>query len=190
MDIIETKIPDVKVLVPRVFGDSRGFFKETWNRRELEKLGLDLSFVQDNFSRSCRNTLRGLHYQRERPQGKLVWVSLGEVLDVAVDIRPESATFGCWVSEVLSETNHRMMWVPPGFAHGFLVKSELADFQYKCTDFYAPEFERCIRWDDERLGIDWGGVAPGDLIISEKDARGRLFQDLFRPVIQRSDLER
>ncbi len=163
MDIIETKIPDVKVLVPpRVFGgDSRGgFFKETWNQRQLEKLGLNLSFVQDNFSRSCRNTLRGgLHYQCERPQGKLVWVSQGEVLDVAVDIRPDSTTFGQWVSEVLSDTNHRMMWIPPGFAHGFLVRSEQADFQYKCTDFYAPEFERCIRWDDETWVSTGGGVS-------------------------------
>lgn len=179
MDIIETKIPDVKVLVPRVFGDSRGFFKETWNQRQLEKLGLNLSFVQDNFSRSCRNTLRGLHYQCERPQGKLVWVSQGEVLDVAVDIRPDSTTFGQWVSEVLSDTNHRMMWIPPGFAHGFLVRSEQADFQYKCTDFYAPEFERCIRWDDENLGIDWGCVETSRLIISDKDAAGRPFRELF-----------
>lgn len=179
MDINETKIPDVKVLVPRVFGDSRGFFKETWNQRQLEKLGLNLSFVQDNFSRSCRNTLRGLHYQYERPQGKLVWVSQGEVLDVAVDLRPDSATFGQWVSEVLSDTNHRMMWIPPGFAHGFLVRSEQADFQYKCTDFYAPEFERCIRWDDENLGIDWGSVETRRLIISDKDAAGRPFRELF-----------
>ena len=179
MDINETKIPDVKVLVPRVFGDSRGFFKETWNQRQLEKLGLNLSFVQDNFSRSCRNTLRGLHYQYERPQGKLVWVSQGEVLDVAVDLRPDSATFGQWVSEALSDTNHRMMWIPPGFAHGFLVRSDQADFQYKCTDFYAPEFERCIRWDDEHLGIDWGDVETSQLIISEKDAAGRPFRELF-----------
>lgn len=179
MDINETRIPDVKVLVPRVFGDSRGFFKETWNQRQLEKLGLNLSFVQDNFSRSCRNTLRGLHYQYERPQGKLVWVSQGEVLDVAVDLRPDSATFGQWVSEVLSDTNHRMMWIPPGFAHGFLVRSDQADFQYKCTDFYAPEFERCIRWDDEHLGIDWGDVETSQLIISGKDAAGRPFRELF-----------
>lgn len=184
MDIIETAIPDVKVLIPQVFGDSRGYFKETWNQKTLEDLGLRLSFVQDNFSRSCRNTLRGLHYQCERPQGKLVWVSRGEVFDVAVDIRPGSSTFGCWVGEVLSEANHKMMWIPPGFAHGFLVRSDHADFQYKCTDFYAPEYERCIRWNDETLAIDWGIERLRDMIISEKDLKGLSFSDLFSDVSQ------
>jgi len=179
MELLETLIPDVKLLLPRVFGDSRGFFLETWNRRELERLGLEVDFVQDNFSRSGRHTLRGLHFQATKPQGKLVWVSRGEVFDVAVDVRKGSPTFGHWVGETLSDTNHRMLWIPPGFAHGFLVLSDEADFQYKCTEFYAPEDERCIRWDDEYLGIDWGAVGRENLVISEKDARGRGFRALF-----------
>ena len=145
-------IPDVLLLEPRVFGDERGFFLESFNRRLfVQATGLDPQFVQDNHSRSARNVLRGLHYQVVQPQGKLVRVVAGEVFDVAVDIRPGSPTFGRWVGEVLSESNKRQLWIPPGFAHGFLVLSEYADSLYKTTDYYAPEHERCIAWNDPDL---------------------------------------
>lgn len=175
MQLAETAIPEVLIIEPRVFGDARGFFMETWNARTFAEAGLDLQFVQDNHSRSAAGTLRGLHYQIRHPQGKLVRVTVGEVFDVAVDLRRGSATFGRWVGERLSAENKRMLWVPPGFAHGFLVFSEAAEFQYKCTDFYAPEHERCIRWDDPDLAIDWplpGGRVP---LVSEKDAAGAPF---------------
>lgn len=150
---------------------------ETWNRAKFQEAGLPTEFVQDNHSRSVQHTLRGLHYQVEHPQGKLVRVVKGQVLDVAVDLRKSSPTFGQWFSVVLSEENQRMFWVPPGFAHGFYVQSESADFVYKCTDIYAPEHERCLRYDDSTLNIDWGipsGVTP---IVSDKDAQGVLWQD-------------
>lgn len=172
MHLTQTAVPDVLLIEPRVFGDARGFFMETWNARTFAEAGLDLQFVQDNHSRSAAGTLRGLHYQIRQPQGKLVRVTVGEVFDVAVDLRRGSASFGRWVGERLSAENKRMLWVPPGFAHGFLVLSEAAEFQYKCTDFYAPEHERCIRWDDPDLAIDWplpGGREP---LVSEKDAAG------------------
>jgi|SRR5690554_1807208 len=172
MKITETKIPAVKLIEPKVFGDERGFFMETWNEKAFRDAGIDATFVQDNHSRSVKNTLRGLHYQIKQPQGKLVRVTRGEVFDVAVDLRVESPTFGQWVGEYLSEENHRMLWVPPRFAHGFLVVSDTVDFQYKCTDFYAPDHERCIIWNDEAINVDWGLSAQSKLIISQKDRQG------------------
>lgn len=169
MKIIETKIPAVKLIEPKVFGDERGFFMETWNEKAFREAGIDATFVQDNHSRSVKNTLRGLHYQIKQPQGKLVRVTCGEVFDVAVDLRTNSPTFGQWVGEYLSEENNRMLWLPPGFAHGFLVTSDTADFQYKCTDFYAPEYDRSIRWNDPGLDVNWNIANPGDLLLSGKD---------------------
>lgn len=156
MNVIPTELPDVLLLEPRVFGDERGFFFESFNARAFaEATGLTREFVQDNHSRSVRGVLRGLHYQISQPQGKLVRVVAGEVFDVAVDLRRGSPTFGRWAGVNLSADNKRMMWVPEGFAHGFLVLSESAEFLYKTTDYYAPEHERCIRWDDPQLGIGW-----------------------------------
>lgn len=172
MKITPTKIPDVKLIEPKVFGDARGFFMETWNEKVFHEAGIDTKFVQDNHSRSVKNSLRGLHYQIKHPQGKLVRVTQGEVFDVAVDLRIDSETFGQWAGEYLSEENKRMLWVPPGFAHGFLVTSDTADFQYKCTDFYAPEYERCIAWDDPDIGIDWGVKDINAFILSDKDRKG------------------
>ncbi len=176
MEFIRTGIPDVVAVDPRVFGDERGFFMETWQRRTFADNGIDYDFVQDNHSRSGRGILRGLHYQIQNPQGKLVRVIHGEVYDVAVDIRKGSPWFGKWVGVVLSAENKRMLWVPPGFAHGFYVLSEQAEFVYKCTDFYAPEHERSIIWNDPSLAIDWplGGSSPS---LSEKDGNGSLFAD-------------
>lgn len=171
-------IPDVLLIEPKVFGDARGFFFESFNQRAfVEATGLDVSFVQDNHSRSARNVLRGLHYQlAPRAQGKLVRVVAGEVFDVAVDIRPESPTFGRWVGQHLSAENKRQLWIPPGLAHGFVVISETAEFLYKTTDYWAPEFERCIRWDDPDLAIDW--PFDGAPLVSEKDALGANFSTL------------
>jgi dTDP-4-dehydrorhamnose 3,5-epimerase len=169
-----TAIADVLVVEPKVFGDQRGFFFESFNEEAfLEVTGVTTKFVQDNHSRSGKGVLRGLHYQIQQPQGKLVRVVSGEVLDVAVDIRRSSPTFGKAVSVLLSEENHKQLWIPPGFAHGFVVLSEIADFLYKTTDYYAPAFERCILWNDPTLGIDWQLTAPPTL--SSKDAAGLLF---------------
>jgi dTDP-4-dehydrorhamnose 3,5-epimerase len=168
MNVVPSAIPDVKLIEPRVFGDDRGFFFESFNRRALAPFGIDAEFVQDNHSRSARNVLRGLHYQIRQPQGKLVRVVAGEVLDVAVDLRRASPTFGRWVSFLLSAENKRMAWVPPGFAHGFLVRSDYAEFLYKTTDYYAPEHERAIRWNDADLAVDW--ELSGTPILSAKDA--------------------
>ncbi len=169
MKVRRTRIPEVLILEPNVFGDERGFFMESYNRRTwLEATGVSLEFVQDNHSRSSRGVLRGLHYQICQPQGKLVRVTAGEVFDVAVDLRRSSPTFGEWVGVQLSETNRRMFWVPPGFAHGFLVLSERADFLYKATAFYAPEHERTIRWNDPDIGIVWPQIKEPKL--SQKDA--------------------
>ena len=175
MKITPCVIPDVLLLEPRILGDDRGFFFESFNQRDFNQAtGLDLYFVQDNHSRSACNVLRGLHYQITQPQGKLVRVTVGEVFDVAVDIRRNSPTFGKWAGELLSASNKRQLWVPPGLAHGFLVLSESADFLYKTTDYYAPEHERCIAWNDPTLAIDWPlhGVAP---LLSGKDAAGKAF---------------
>jgi dTDP-4-dehydrorhamnose 3,5-epimerase len=175
MQFRPTRIPDVVVIEPQVFGDNRGFFMETWEARKFGKAGLGLTFVQDNHSRSVKGTLRGLHYQIRQPQGKLVRVIAGEVFDVAVDLRRSSPTFGQWVSERLSAENKKMLWVPPGFAHGFYVLSESAEFLYKCTDYYGPEHERTIRWNDPNLGIDWPLPPGGHPVLSAKDAAGKLF---------------
>ncbi len=172
MEFERLTIPDVVLLRPKVFGDPRGFFLESWNRKVFADAGLDLDFVQDNHSRSVRHTLRGLHYQMQHTQGKLVRVVSGAVFDVAVDLRRNSSTFRRWVGAELSEANNHMLWVPPGFAHGFLVLSESADFQYKCTDYYAPAHERTLLWNDPDIGIDWplpAGVAP---LLATKDAAG------------------
>ncbi|MFT3912888.1 MAG: dTDP-4-dehydrorhamnose 3,5-epimerase [Anaeromyxobacteraceae bacterium] len=183
MNVRRTAIPDVLVLEPKLFGDARGFFLESWNQRLFdEAVGRPVTFVQDNHSRSARGVLRGLHYQQPRPQGKLVRVVRGEVFDVAVDLRRGSATFGRWFGERLSAENRLQMWVPEGFAHGFLVLSDEAEFLYKTTDYYAPEHERCIRWDDPELAIAWpaGGPSP---VVSQRDAKGGSFRDavVFEP---------
>ncbi|GGM03131.1 dTDP-4-dehydrorhamnose 3,5-epimerase [Pseudomonas asuensis] len=178
MEVIDTIIADVKIIQPRVFGDSRGFFLETFQAdRYAEQAGITLPFVQDNHSRSTRGVLRGLHFQRSRPQGKLVRCVKGEVLDVAVDIRQDSPTFGRWVAEILSEDNKRQLWVPPGLAHGFVVLSETADFEYKCTDYYDPSDEGCLIWNDPDLGIDWKMSDPQ---LSAKDAQGLRLVELYK----------
>ena len=175
MNAQSTAIEGVFVLEPKVFGDARGFFMESYNRRAFrEATGLDIDFVQDNHSRSRKGVLRGLHYQIQQPQGKLVRVTSGAVFDVAVDIRRGSPTFGRWVGEELSADNHRQLWVPPGMAHGFVVLSESADFLYKTTDYYAPQFERSIAWNDPTIGIDWPLAAHGitEPLLSDKDRAG------------------
>jgi dTDP-4-dehydrorhamnose 3,5-epimerase len=172
MKATPTALPGVFVIEPTVFGDTRGFFFESFNERRLEAaLGRPLRFVQDNHSRSARGVLRGLHYQLPQPQGKLVRVVSGEVFDVAVDLRRGSPTCGRWLGELLSAENKRQLWIPEGFAHGFLVLSAEAEFLYKTTDYYAPEHERCIRWDDPALGIAWPSTG-GPPQVSAKDARG------------------
>jgi dTDP-4-dehydrorhamnose 3,5-epimerase len=170
MIVAPTAIPDVKLVEPKVFGDARGFFFESWNRRALAAAGIDVEFVQDNHSRSRRGVLRGLHYQVERPQGKLVRVVAGEVFDVAVDLRRSSPTFGRWVGVTLSADNRRMFWVPPGFAHGFVVLSESADFLYKTTEYWFPEHERTLLWNDPEVGIVW--PFDGAPTLAPKDAAG------------------
>lgn len=176
MQFIETAIPDVKVFKPRVFGDERGFFMESFNQRTFEELtGLKVNFVQDNHSRSAKNVLRGLHYQIQQAQGKLVRVVAGEVLDVAVDLRRHSHYFGQYVARRLSADNHEQMWIPAGFAHGFYVLSDYVEFLYKTTDYYAPEHERTIRWDDAVLAIDW--ALCGEPVVSEKDSKGSAFSN-------------
>lgn len=175
MKAVRLAIPDVILLEPKVFGDERGFFFESYNRHAfLEATGLDVSFVQDNHSRSTRGVLRGLHYQLPpKAQGKLVRVVVGEVFDVAVDIRKGSPTFGKWVGEVLSAENKRQMWIPPGFAHGFLTLSDAAEFLYKTTDYYSPEHERCLRWDDPGFAVQWPLHMPP--LVSRKDSQGMAF---------------
>ncbi|WP_066705810.1 dTDP-4-dehydrorhamnose 3,5-epimerase [Curvibacter delicatus] len=174
MKVVPTAIPEVLIIEPLVFGDSRGFFFESFNQRAFSQaVGQDVQFLQDNHSRSAHGVLRGLHYQLLRPQGKLVRVVRGAVFDVAVDIRRSSPTFGRWTGAMLTEDNCRQMWIPPGFAHGFLVTSESADFLYKTTDYYAPEHERCIIWNDAELAIEW--PVPMGLQLSEKDAMGCSF---------------
>ncbi|MEQ1590713.1 MAG: dTDP-4-dehydrorhamnose 3,5-epimerase [Gallionella sp.] len=172
MKIVPTSIPDVLIIEPKVFGDDRGFFYESFNRGKFAELtGLDVDFVQDNHSRSVKNVLRGLHYQIQHPQGKLVRVTRGSVLDIAVDIRKNSSTFGQHVAIELSAENKRMFWIPKGFAHGFVVFSETAEFLYKTTDYWFPEHERCLLWNDPALGIDWKLSVPPSL--SAKDIQGK-----------------
>jgi dTDP-4-dehydrorhamnose 3,5-epimerase len=173
MKFIDTALPGVIVIEPDVFGDHRGFFMETWHRSRFSDGGIDVDFVQDNHSRSLKHTLRGLHYQINRPQGKLVRVIAGEVFDVVVDIRRSSPCFGRWAGELLSADNRRMLWVPPGFAHGFLVTSDSAEVCYKCTDYYAPQFERSVLWNDADIDISWplqNGIPP---LLSDKDRNGQ-----------------
>ncbi|HRJ54336.1 MAG TPA: dTDP-4-dehydrorhamnose 3,5-epimerase [Candidatus Thiothrix moscowensis] len=177
MKLIDTRIPDVKIIEPAVFGDARGFFMESWHAGKFAELGLNLSFVQDNHSRSRQGILRGLHYQTEQAQGKLVRVTSGKVFDVAVDLRRSSPTFGQWVGAELSDENYHMLWVPPGFAHGFYVMSASAEFLYKCTDFYTPQHEHCIRWDDPTLAIDWPLANGQPPLVSGKDAQGKSWQE-------------
>lgn len=176
MKVIKTEIPDVLIIEPQIFGDERGFFFESYNETAfLEKAGISKRFVQDNHSRSAKNVLRGLHYQIKQPQGKLVRVVQGSVFDVAVDLRKSSKTFGQWVGARLSAENKQQLWIPPGFAHGFVVLSEYADFLYKTTDFYAPQHERCIIWNDPHIGIAW--QIQAEPILSGKDKAGKLLPD-------------
>lgn len=170
MKVISTSIPDVIIVEPQVFGDSRGFFFESFNQMNFSRAtGLDVEFVQDNHSRSTKGVLRGLHYQIRQPQGKLVRVVRGAVFDVAVDIRKSSPTFGRWVGVELTEDNYRQLWVPPGFAHGFYVLSDSADFLYKTTDYYVPDFERSLLWNDSGIAVSWPIEAGAQLLISAKD---------------------
>lgn len=173
MNIIPTSIPDVLLIEPKVFPDERGFFFESYQKEKFKQAGIDSDFVQDNHSKSCQATLRGLHYQIHQPQGKLVRVVAGEIFDVAVDIRRNSPTFGQWVGDYLSADNKRMLWVPAGFAHGFCVTSPEAEVLYKATDYYAPQWERCIIWNDPVVGIQWPLNSEGP-ILSAKDSKGKL----------------
>jgi len=176
MKVVPTALPEVLVIEPQVFGDARGFFFESFNRRAFrEATGLDVEFVQDNHSRSAKNVLRGLHYQIKQPQGKLVRCIAGEVFDVAVDLRRSSPTFGTWAGATLSAENKRMAWIPPGFGHGFLVLSEFAEFLYKTTDYYAPEHERSVAWNDPDIGIAW--PLAGEPVLSAKDKTGTRLRD-------------
>ncbi len=177
MKVISTALPDVVMLEPRLFGDDRGFFFESYSEREFQQLGLPTRFLQDNHSRSVHGVLRGIHYQLEQPQGKLVRVLVGEVFDVAVDLRRSSPTYGKWAGEFLNASNHRMLWIPPGFGHAFLVTSDMAEFAYKASELYAPRNERTLLWNDPNVGIDWplhllSTQAP---LLSVKDAAGSIF---------------
>jgi dTDP-4-dehydrorhamnose 3,5-epimerase len=175
MRALPTRLPEVLLIEPRVFGDSRGFFFESWNEREFERAGIRARFVQDNHSRSGKGVLRGLHYQVRQPQGKLLRVVEGEIFDVSVDVRRSSSTFGRWGAVRLSAQSKSMLWIPAGFAHGFYVLSEFADVLYKATDFYSPENERCIAWDDPDIGIEW--PLSGAPLLSPKDATGARLRD-------------
>ena len=177
MEFTPTRIADVVVIDPVVYEDARGFLMETWQAQKFAAAGIETGFVQDVHSRSSRDTIRGLHYQVEQAQGKLVRVITGEVFDVAVDVRRSSSTFGQWVGEVLSAGNRKLIWIPPGFAHGFMVTSEYADIEYRMTDYYAPEYERTIRWDDPDLGIDWPVRKGHEPVIADKDLAGRALQE-------------
>lgn len=175
MKVVETSLKDCVIIEPKVFGDERGFFLETFQAKRYADVGIDLPFVQDNYSRSQKNVLRGLHFQKTKPQGKLVHVKRGEVFDVAVDIRPDSSTYGQWEGVILSEENKKQLWVPPGFAHGFLVLTDTADFVYKCTDYYDPSDEGSIIWNDPDINIKWPIKDP---ILSEKDKIASNFASL------------
>ncbi|RRO08361.1 dTDP-4-dehydrorhamnose 3,5-epimerase [Pectobacterium aquaticum] len=178
MQVIDTIIHGAKIIQPKVFGDARGFFLETFEKRRYqEMLDIDVDFVQDNHSRSSKGVLRGLHFQKTKPQGKLVHVVRGEVFDVAVDIRPGSPTYGVWEGVILAEENKTQFWLPPGLAHGFVVLSDIADFEYKCTDYYDPSDEDCLLWNDPDLSIEWPISTPQ---LSEKDKLGKLLKDLAK----------
>ena len=170
MNVVDTELADAKIIEPKVFGDQRGFFLESFNKSVYDKAGLPTEFVQDNHSRSAKGVLRGLHFQLKKPQGKLVRVTRGEVFDVAVDLRKSSPDFGRWTGVVLSEENQKLFWVPPGFAHGFYVLSDIADFQYKCTEYYHPEFEHTLQWDDPAVGVQWPIIDGHTPVLSEKDS--------------------
>ncbi len=176
MNVTETDLPGVLLIEPRVFGDARGFFLETFSEQRYAEAGIAGPFIQDNWSHSCRGTLRGLHFQIQHPQGKLVHVMQGEIFDVAVDVRQDSPTFGQWVGVTLSAENKRQLWIPPGFAHGFAVLSETADFVYKCTDIYAPEYERTLLWNDETIAVEW--PIDAEPILSDTDRNGTAFDKL------------
>ncbi|MCP2233976.1 dTDP-4-dehydrorhamnose 3,5-epimerase [Erwinia aphidicola] len=177
MKVHNTSISGVKIIEPKVYGDERGFFFETFEKKRYsDMLEIDFDFVQDNSSRSCQNVLRGMHFQTSHPQGKLVRVVRGEVFDVAVDIRPDSKTFGEWYGVILNENNKKQFWIPPGLAHGFVVLSDVADFEYKCTDYYHPEFEASLIWNDLDVGIEWPCQAP---VLSAKDQSGKTLKQLF-----------
>jgi dTDP-4-dehydrorhamnose 3,5-epimerase len=180
MNIVDTAIPDVKIFEPKVFGDERGFFVETFRQSHFDDLGLDLQFLQDNHSSSTKGVLRGLHYQTKDAQGKLVRVIEGEVYDVAVDIRKGSETFGRYVGVNLSAENKKIFWVPPGFAHGFLVLSETAQFVYKCTNYYNPEYEQTLRWDDSDVDIPWPVESGIEIVMSDKDSVGLSLKEIGR----------
>lgn len=180
MNVQSLRIPELKLIEPDVFGDQRGYFMEVWQARRFAEAGLDMDFVQDNRSRSVRGILRGLHYQIRQPQGKLVSVVRGEVFDVAVDMRHSSPSFGRWVGVSLSDVNKYMLWIPPGFAHGFYVVSDVADLEYKCTDYYAPEHERTVLWNDADLDIDWPLISGEAPQVSHKDAAGIALQQAER----------
>jgi dTDP-4-dehydrorhamnose 3,5-epimerase len=175
MKFTRTRLADVVIVEPRAFEDARGFFMETWEARKFADGGIAAPFVQDNHSSSRQWVLRGLHYQIHQPQGKLVRVTQGAVFDVAVDLRRSSRTYGQWVGEYLSDSNRKMLWVPPGFAHGFLVMSERVEFMYKCTDYYAPEHERALLWNDPEVGIEWPLPAGVEPIVSDKDRKASSF---------------
>lgn len=178
MKVIDTAIHDVKIIEPKVFGDERGFFLETFEKKRYqEMLNISLDFVQDNHSRSTKDVLRGLHFQKINPQGKLVRVVSGAVFDVAVDIRPDSKTYGKWVGVELSAENKNQLWIPPGLAHSFCVLTDTADFEYKCTDYYYPEHEGCLLWNDETVGIEWPVINPK---LSEKDKKGLTLANLYK----------
>lgn len=178
MNVIDTKIKDVKIIEPNVFGDRRGFFLETFEKKRYqEMLEIDFDFVQDNHSRSVKGVLRGLHFQKNNPQGKLVRVVRGEVYDVAVDIRKNSPTYGKWEAVILNEDNKRQFWIPPGLAHGFLVLSDVVDLEYKCTSYYDPESEDCVIWNDKDIAVKWPELDV-NLILSEKDMIGKKFREL------------
>lgn len=181
MEVVKTPIEGVLLIKPKVFGDNRGYFVETWQKKRYEEAGIDFPFVQDNHSKSTKGILRGLHFQKNHPQGKLVMVSLGEVFDVAVDIRKDSPTFGKWFGAILSDKNQHQLWIPPGMAHGFVVLSDVAHFHYKCTDYYHPDDEGSIKWDDPEIGIDW----PIDFepLVSAKDGVAHSFNDLKKSLL-------
>lgn len=178
MEFEPTRIPEVVLIKPRVFGDARGYFLETWQEKKFAEAGIPARFVQDNHSHSSRHILRGMHYQIQQTQGKLVRVTRGAVFDVAVDVRRSSPYFGQWVGAELNDTNHHMLWIPPGFAHGFLTLSDEVDFLYKCTDLYAPQFERTLRWNDPRVGIQWPLPAGTEPLLAKRDAEAPGLNDL------------